>query len=226
MRIAFASLAGVAILAVALSSCATPTSDMPEPIDPNDGERHATETGPLGPARTRNGVPQGWRHDAAGARAAAIAWVALTGDIARAGFITRTDMIRELATAGYAPRLINATEAQLDELLAQAEGQPVLPEQLVWIDTPVTARVVEADEDTARIEVWSAAVVGVPDGVPQQAWRTVTVDVLWQEDDWRLDHWAATEGPTPALPPEVEIATTESVVATAAWPSPLALEDE
>src|SRR4051812_39462835 len=48
-----------------------------------------------------HGVPGGWSHDPAGAVDAAVSAVRLTGSIARAGFITRSDMIAVLASERY-----------------------------------------------------------------------------------------------------------------------------
>lgn len=143
----------------------------------------------------------------------------LTGEIARAGFITRGDMIDALATRRFALELAMTTERQLAEL-ADALGEVAfLPPEVSWAEVALTARLVEADDRVARVEVWSVLVVASPDvGVPRQAWRTVTIDLSWEDGDWRVDGWATTPGPTPALAAAVVVSDGGEVAAVADWP--------
>ena len=175
-------------------------------------------SGPVGPTRTTNGVPQGWRHDGGGARAAAVGYVALTGDIARAGFITRHDMVTQLATGSYGSTLADLTNRQMNDLLYQLGQTQTDPTALIWLETPLTARLVSADATHARVDVWSVFVLGAPNaGPPRQAWRTVTVDLAWEDNDWKVAVWTARSGPTPALAPEADIATVGQLGGPAGW---------
>jgi hypothetical protein len=62
-------------------------------------------------------------------------------------------------------------------------------------------------------------VVASPDaGVPRQAWRTVVVDLAWEQDDWKVDGWSAAPGPTPALAAATAISTGGEVADVADWP--------
>src|SRR6266545_7452765 len=116
------TVALVAVAAVGFAGCSVGTDDEPQPItSPTAG--HATPEGTgVGPTYTRRGVPQGWAPGPDGARAAAVSAVGLTGEIARAGFITRGDMIDVLATRRFAGDLGVTTERQLAEL-AEALGE-------------------------------------------------------------------------------------------------------
>ena len=121
-----AALAAVALAFTALRACSgdddadRPTTPVPVIADPGDR--------PVGPTRVDHDVPMGWRHDAAGARAAAMSAVGTTGPIARAGFITRRDMIDQLATTDYADTLASTSARQLDDLMGDlgAAGPPRL----------------------------------------------------------------------------------------------------
>ena len=76
------------------------------------------------------------------------------------------------------------------------------------------------DTDRATVEVWAVLVVGVPTaGAARQAWRTVTVELAWEREDWRIDGWQARSGPTPALASAVEIATVDDVAEVISWHS-------
>jgi len=95
----------------------------------------------------------------------------------------------------------------------------VPPGDLVWSELPLTATVVLAGGDAARVEVWSVLVIGVVDvGAPRQAWRTVTIDLVWARGDWKIDGWSAAPGPTPLLDATTPIATTQEINDVAAWP--------
>lgn len=165
------------------------------------------------------GVTIGWPRDRDGALTAAASAIRTTGAIAKAGFITRSDMIGSLASERYGPTLAAESSTQLAEMAAEIGAASVAPSELVWSEIPLTARVVTADEHHARVEVWSVLVVGVPDvGAPRQAWRTVTIDLTWEHDDWKIDGWSARPGPTPLLDATAAVASTDEIERVISWP--------
>ena len=174
---------------------------------------------PVGPLRVdEGGVPHGWRHDRDGALAAALSAVRLTGPIARAGFITRADMIASITTARFGPQLAAASAGQLDDMTIELGAASVAPGDVLWSEIPLTATVAAADDRVARVSVWSVLVVAVPDiGAPRQRWRTVTIDLAWETGDWKIDGWAAVPGPTPLLDANVAVATTTELAEVVAW---------
>ena len=181
-----AALAAVVLAFTALRAC----SGDDEPDRPTTSAQVVADTvdQPVGPTRLDHDVPMGWRHDAAGARAAAMSAIGQTGLIARAGFITRRDMIDQLATADYGPTLASTSARQLDDLMGDLGAAGLVPADLLWAELPLTAQIVDATPRRARVEVWTVLVIGAPGvGVPRQAWRTVTVDLAWERDDWRID---------------------------------------
>ena len=215
------TVAVIAAAALGFAGCSGGDDRAGTPTPPrtlDDGVALSAPT-PPGPASSRHGVPQGWSHDAAGARAAAISAVALTGDIARAGFITRGDMVDALATRRFAPDLAVATERQLAELAEALGAVEFVPPQVAWAEVPLTARLVDATDDAARVEVWSVVVVASADvGVPRQAWRTVTIELAWESGDWKVDGWSNTAGPTPALAAAAAVSSGGDVADVAEWP--------
>jgi hypothetical protein len=220
-RIAITVLVVAGTAGFGLRACTNASNGTSHPV-PHSRARAAPGS-PFGPTRRVHDVPQGWRHDPAGARAAAIAYVALTGTIAHAGPIARHDMVTQLATDRYGPILAELTDQQISELLDSLGQADIDPTQLVWLETPLTARnQTTTAAGTVRVEVWSVLILGAPDtGPPRQAWRTVTVTLAWEHDDWKVDAWTARAGPTPGLAPETAISDLTRVTGPAGWPTAL-----
>lgn len=168
-----------------------------------------------------DGVGHGWHHDADGALAAASAAVSATGEIATAGFITRDDLITSIASLDYAAELASVSSRQLDALSMELGQAGVAPSQLVWSELPLRSRVVSYNDNVAVVDVWSVLVVGVPGhGAPRQVWRTVTIRLVWEREDWRIDDWDAAAGPTPALAATSVVSSVDDVAGVLAWPEP------
>ncbi|HET7689791.1 MAG TPA: hypothetical protein VFK41_05415 [Nocardioidaceae bacterium] len=174
----------------------------------------------VGPSFVVDGIGHGWRRDEDGARAAAGSAVSATGAIATAGFITRDDLIGSIASSGFAGQLADESARQLDELAIELGEVGVVPSQLVWAELPLRARVLSFSQDAAAVEVWSVLVVGVPGhGAPRQVWRTVTVGLIWEREDWRVDSWQSEAGPTPALAATSTVSSVDEIRAALAWPA-------
>lgn len=213
-----AAVAVVAATSLGVRGCGS-SSTSPGPAIREPVSAPAVVT-PVGPAEVTNGIPHGWRQDADGARAAALAVVSLTGRIATAGFITRSDIIDSIATAGYGPTLASQSSSQLAELSAELGDAGVSPAELVWSEIPLRTRVVSVDHTRAVVEVWSVLVVGVPGvGAPRHAWRTVSVELAWERDDWRIDAWETRRGPTPALAATSIVSSVDAIAEVLAWPT-------
>lgn len=212
-------IATTAALTLVVAGCSTSSGSTATPSTTTVPVVTASE--PVGPAVVVDGVGHGWRRDDQGALAAAVNAVSVTEDIATAGFITRDDLIESIASADYASELAAMSSRQLDELSLELGEAGIAPSQLVWSEIPLRARVVTADRDHSVVDVWSVLVVGVPGhGAPRQVWRTVTVELIWERDDWRIDGWDAVAGPTPALAAASEVSMVEDLATVLAWPAP------
>lgn len=208
----------VAAAAVGLRTC---TAAGPEAAPPSSTPVVAPDEVRLTGLRTeRLGVSIGWSRDATGARSAAVSAVSLTGELARAGFITRSDMIRILASRRYGPTLADLSAAQLDAFIDDLAGEGLTPAQLLLQELPLTAVVESASADAATVQVWALLVAGGDGlGSPRQLWRTVTVEVVWEDGDWKVDGWTVRPGPTPALATNAPVASLAELREVTAWPS-------
>lgn len=212
--------AAVAVLTAGSLSLRACHDDEPVPV-PEAGTTALTPTDsaagmPLEAGRT------GGRTEPRGDQAvdAAVAAIRATGRIATAGFITRSDLITSLATERFAPTLVATSAAQLAEMTAELGAAGVSPDELVWEEYPLTARLERLDHGRAVVEVWAVLVVGVPEaGAPRQVWRTVTVSMAREGQAWRVDDWLARPGPTPALAATSAVSDMASIAAVASWPA-------
>jgi hypothetical protein len=209
----------VAAAAVGLRTCAAAGRDAAAPprsfpAVESDDVRLAT-----GPRAEQLGVPVGWSRDATGARAAAVSAVSLTGELARAGFITRSDMIRVLASRRYGPTFADLSAAQLDAFIDDLASEGLTPSQLLLQELPLTAVVESATANSATVQVWALLVAGGDRlGSPKQLWRTVTVELVWEDSDWQVDGWTVRPGPTPALATNAAVASLAELREVTAWP--------
>ena len=151
-----------------------------------------------GPARELDGAPTGFTRTTAGARAAAIAYTAT---------LSQRLLYLDPEDAEAAVRAV-AADASADTLAGDAlDGLEAARTPLAegtgatwWIVEPLAAKVEAYATDRARLSVWLVRVLsrqGVV--VPQASWVTETVELVWEDGDWRLWSDTSTPGPTPVL---------------------------
>jgi len=144
----------------------------------------------------------GFARDEAGAAEAALAYTAA----AQRWLYLSEDQVAEAVAQIAAPRSADALVAQVVEEtrptrdeLAQAQG-PVW-----WWVHPLAWRVETYSDSRASVAVWTLSVLSAAGvAVPQSEWMTVTVDLEWVEDDWRVAAMRDRPGPTPMTGPRDE----------------------
>ncbi len=157
--------------------------------------------------------------DVVAARVAAVAAVALTDDVARAGFISRRELIESFTTPSYGPTLANETSEAVNAMLLDLGERNVDPADLHVVEQPISASA-ERTADGVRVNVWSVLVVAVPGTGPgRQAWRTVTLDMVQVGTRWLVDHWSSAPGPTPSPAAEAAFDDAKAFVEPLGWPS-------
>lgn len=94
--------------------------------------------------------------------------------------------------------MVNETTTAREQL-ARSDG-PVW----WWVD-PLAWRLEDYSPTEARVAVWTATVLSAQGvAVPQSEWLTVTVDLQWVDDGWRIAAIGDRPGPTPILSPRDE----------------------
>lgn len=107
--------------------------------------------------------------------------------------------VREIA----APRRADDLTASVVEDIRDArEGLSESSGPVWWIVRPVAVHVDDLSDDRATVEVWAVTVLSAPEvAAPQAEWRTVGLDLVWIDGDWRVDVVRDTPGPTPMVGP-------------------------
>lgn len=166
-------------------------------------------------------VPVGGPADTATAeqaRRAGIEAVAQTGEVLRAGFISRRELIATFATPSYGPTLADETSSAMASMLIELGQRDVDTRSISIVEIPIAATA-EASSSTAIVRVWSVLVVALPAAkLSRQAWRTVTLDMVLVDGRWLVDNWSSSPGPTPPLPPRTFGDDAGLVAGPLAWP--------
>lgn len=192
----------VSVLAAALVLATDHRADRPSAV------RAATTSvpparvaaGEVGPSTTRGGMPAGFRRDEAGARAAAMTYACASQRWLYLSDAQVEATVAAVATPSAAPRLARDV---VGEVRAAREALAASAGRVWWIVRPLAVKVASFDRDRARVEVWVVSVLSAADvALPQSDWTTVTVDLAWQEGDWRVDAVADRPGPTPMVGPK------------------------
>ncbi len=144
-------------------------------------------------------MPVGFTHDEHGAVVAAVAfatasqrWLYFTDDEIRAA-------VEQIAAPSAAPRL---TDDVVSEVSTARERLGASSGRVWWLVRPLAWEVEVRTDDEARVSVWVVTVLSAAEvASPQSEWMTVTLDLAWFDDDWRVDAVRDAPGPTPIIGP-------------------------
>ena len=200
-----ALIAAVALV-VALTACSagsaepSPTDGAPEPPAPSEPDRAAAmvteEPGPI---------------------EAAVSYVASTDQLAAHSPIGRGEIFRRLLVPSAVTEQAEAFEAAATSL---AETLGITVDRLTWVEAPLTATLLSSDAERATVDVWTVSVLGAPDaGPPQQAWRTVHVELELVDGTWMVSGATADAGPTPQSNELSLPASFDEFSVVAGWPA-------
>lgn len=155
-------------------------------------------------------MPAGFERSEAGAASAGVAFAA---DAEQQMLYLDDDGIE------HAQRQISASAAT-DRLLEErtdhiAEWRRVVETgtgQLWWIVTPLASKVDQFTADEATVEVWVAYVVSRQGATTPRVWfGLVSLDLVWERDDWRVAAQSMADGPSPQLSPTAAPASADEL---------------
>ncbi|MEP7114382.1 MAG: hypothetical protein ABI862_14040 [Ilumatobacteraceae bacterium] len=214
MTIAGCALAGVMTVGVLVSRVASGSS--PEPASsPALAQPAVDEVNAVDSATRAGGTVAVTKLD--GARLAAIAVVARTGEVVAAGFISRRELIESFTTPEFGHVLVDETSRAVNAMLIELGSRDLDSSQLMVREQPITAAV-SAVGDRAQVHVWSVLIVAAPGTGPgRQVWRTVKLEMVDRDGVWLVDGWTSLPGPTPAAPAEGVVDAAEVIAVPLGW---------
>ncbi len=167
-----------------------------EAIGPDVGDIRVGPN-PAGPSQKIDGVGVGFTRDEDGAIAAATNLI-LT--LEQAANTDRANAVRayEVLSADASRETLAADMgATWDALHGSIATNGPTQSSLFLRTVPVGHQLLRYSPERATVEVWTLTVVAAA-GMrePLATWETATIDVVWEDDDWKV--WSAASVPGPA----------------------------
>lgn len=107
--------------------------------------------------------------------------------------------VEAIATPEYADEMLEANQPGTDRLMAGPLGEGLqqgIP--TVYVGIPIAYRVLSYTPNRARIQNWGSTIVGNVSTVePVAYFGTGTIELVWQDDQWKIASSQAAFGPTP-----------------------------
>jgi hypothetical protein len=195
------AVAGVALLAVVLVGALLATLGSPGQGSEAVVVTQPAASGPYGSVSTegRVGDITGFTRDSEGASRAAVAYATASQEWLYLTDQQITAAVTAIATQASAQRLASDV---VDDVRTARERLGKSAGRVWWLVRPLAWRVSAQTPDEATVEVWIVTVLSAQEvAAPQTEFATVTVELAWSDDDWRVDAVRDTPGPTPMTGP-------------------------
>lgn len=162
------------------------------------------------PPHLEKGVPAGFARTSDGAVSAAAAFVCTGQAILNMDPLSAEDAIRQMAATSTADQQV---AEMLTKLRTARSALSAGTGATVYRQAAVAWRVESFDSGRARIAIWSVGVLA-RDGVapPQAGWATSTFDLVWERNDWKVEHEVIVPGPAPILDNSAAPATADQLI--------------
>ncbi|MGV9224671.1 hypothetical protein ACWDPF_18615 [Streptomyces albogriseolus] len=153
-----------------------------------------------------SGIPAGFTHDRQGAESAAANYVVALGSAEMFNKARRDAILQSIIVparvADFEARLDDAYTPEFNENVG-LNGDGTTPEGLTFVSrtTPIGTKVTESSSDTATVEVWCSGLLGLAGesstNPVTNSWFTITMQLKWTDDDWKIVTHSQKDGPTP-----------------------------
>ena len=194
-------LAGILLLAIgaAIGSRVSPESPVVEThtvtVSTSEAKAKAVAGKPA-----RNGSGSGYERTRDGATAAATAYIGALDGPAILDEPRLRKTLASITSAESLDGLVRAYEQAARQTRVRL-GVGTSPEPVVILRTvPVGYRIDRFTPDAATVSLWRVGIVGSGATIePQQSWRTETVSLVWEGENWKVASFRSSPGPTPPL---------------------------
>lgn len=172
-----------------------------------------------GPSETDGGVPVGYEQTEDGAAAAATTYLSTLHQLVALGDAERRAALGVLSADGADAVAEEATAAfaTLDDVVNRARA--TTPDARLFLrEVPMAYTVSRFTDARSQVEVWSVGIV-IVEGATQatEVWSTNTVELVWEDGDWKVWSWVRRAGPQPSLSAATAASATEVLDAIDGW---------
>lgn len=201
-----AVLVAIAALVVGAAGCGQPRSQSARRPPPT-AVSAATATAPgglgvvsaspalpgsAGPTTVVDGAPMGYRHNLAGAKAAAVSFTRLNQSLVQMGEPAVAAAWRAMSAEAAAEALVADVRNRLGEIRRTWPAGT-----LSYRVAPLAVRATEQSPDQFTVDVWYVGVVAGRNLATYEEWITDTYRLVWEREDWRVAAFADVPGPRP-----------------------------
>lgn len=195
----------VGLVAVLNRTSGSPTGSASTGGTSGDGAGKSTAaTGTQPVTSTRNGIAVGFPHTAEGAQSAAVNYAVALGSAEMYTASSRKSIVTTVADPSVATALLARFDPSYTELgakfgLQNGEG----PNGMVFVSrtVPVGTKADSYTSGQATVEVWTTGLIGLAGkgstNPVTSSWSTLTLQLHWTGDDWRVIAFDQHDGPTP-----------------------------
>ncbi|EMF56696.1 MULTISPECIES: hypothetical protein [Streptomyces] len=203
------TIVGVVVLLIAAIAFANRGGDSTTTDDSGNDKTETAPTAASGerPVTTKTGgIPSGFAHDQQGAESAAANYsvVLVSADILKPA--RRSEIVQQVFASDKSADLEDSlnrvysknflTKVGLDENGNAPDGSTYVSRTM-----PVGTTTTSYSDNTAIVEVWCTGVFGMASenttNPVTSDWFTMTLQLRWENDDWKVDSFAQKEGPAP-----------------------------
>ncbi|MGW0938356.1 hypothetical protein [Streptomyces sp. NPDC002666] len=175
----------------------------------NGKKADATSTAATGtkPVTGKNGeIPSGFAHDEQGAQSAASNFAVALGSADMFNPASRQTIVQTTHDPSIVDELVTDLNAAYSPEFLKNVGlneDGSAPAGLTFVSRtiPVGTKLVDHNGETATVEVWCTGLVGMAgQGSTKpvtETWFTISEELKWTGNDWKIESSSQTEGPTP-----------------------------
>ncbi|ALO09900.1 putative integral membrane protein [Streptomyces venezuelae] len=159
------------------------------------------------PVNGKNGqIPAGYAHDEQGAQSAATNYAVVLGSAEMFQDGPRAEIVRAIHDPTVVEDLLKKLDASYSAGLMAGMGldeNGTAPSGLTFVSrtVPIGTKVRDYTENSATVEVWCTGLGGLAGAGSTKpvtsTWFTITQKLKWVGNDWRVESFSQSEGPTP-----------------------------
>ncbi|MFE2281841.1 hypothetical protein ACFXAE_32310 [Streptomyces sp. NPDC059454] len=202
------TVVGVVVLLIAAIAFAN-RGDGDSAAEEGDDSPKSAATAPSGekPVDTKaSGIPSGFAHDRQGAESAAANYAVALGSAEMFDKARRDVILQSIIVPGRVAEF----EAMLDKAYTPEfnknvglndDGTTPKGHTFVSRTSPIGTKVTASSADAATVEVWCSGLLGLAGesstNPVTNSWFTITMQLEWANNDWKIVTHSQKDGPTP-----------------------------